>query len=155
MISYSPEKPIVGELPEAAIAAKLPHQIESCEQLFLTGLHIEQYRHATYIATDYYEEALKRDPKDTKSNNAMGLWYFKKGRFLKSKNYFEKAIATLTNRNPNPYNSEAYYNLGLCLKNLNITRTLIRLFIRPLGLPHGKMLLIWNWPELRQLKKTT
>ncbi len=118
LISYSPEKPIVGELPEAAIAAKLPHQIESCEQLFLTGLHIEQYRHATYIATDYYEEALKRDPKDTKSNNAMGLWYFKKGRFLKSKNYFEKAIATLTNRNPNPYNSEAYYNLGLCLKKL-------------------------------------
>lgn len=118
LISYIPEKPIEGELPQAAIAAKQPHEIESNEQLFLTGLHIEQYRHATYIATDYYEEALRRDPQDVRSNNAMGLWYFKKGQLSKAKGYFDKAIETLTQRNPNPYDSEAYYNLGLCLKKL-------------------------------------
>lgn len=118
LISYISEKPVEGELPEAAIAAKQPNEIESNEQLFLTGLHIEQYRHATYIATDYYEEALRRDPQDARSNNAMGLWYFKKGQLLKAKGYFEKAIETLTQRNPNPYDSEAYYNLGLCLKKL-------------------------------------
>lgn len=118
LISYIPEKPIEGELPQAAAAAKQPNEIESNEQLFLTGLHIEQYRHATYIATDYYEEALRRDPQDARSNNAMGLWYFKKGQLSKAKGYFEKAIETLTQRNPNPYDSEAYYNLGLCLKKL-------------------------------------
>lgn len=118
LISYIPEKPVECELPEAAIAAKLPNEIESNEQLFLTGLHIEQYRHATYMATDYYEEALRRDPQDARSNNAMGLWYFKRGQFSKAKGYFEKALTTLTQRNPNPYDSEAYYNLGLCLKKL-------------------------------------
>ncbi|MDZ7936485.1 MAG: DUF5107 domain-containing protein [Emticicia sp.] len=118
LISYIPEEIIEGELPEAAVAAKLPSEIDSIEQLFLTGQHIEQYRHATYIATDYYEEALKRDPRDARSNNAMGLWYFKRGQFSTAKGYFDKSIETLTQRNPNPYDSEAYYNLGLCLKKL-------------------------------------
>ena len=30
--------------------------------------------------------------------------------------YFERAIQTLTERNPNPYDGEAYYNLGCALK---------------------------------------
>lgn len=115
LVSYQPEVETENEIPEPAIAAKLPADIDSNEQLFLTGHHIEQYRHATFIATDYYEEALKRDPKDARCNNAMGLWYFKKGQFIKAKSYFEKAIKTITQRNPNPYDGEAYYNLGLCL----------------------------------------
>lgn len=32
------------------------------EELYLTGQHIEQYRHATYRPDPYYLEALKRDP---------------------------------------------------------------------------------------------
>lgn len=120
VLSYSPEKPVEGELPEPAMAAQHPNEIASNEQLYLTGLHIEQYRHATYTATDYYEEALKRDPLDARANNALGLWYYKKGQINKAKPYFEQAIATLTQRNPNPYDGEAFYNLGLCLKKLNL-----------------------------------
>ena len=37
----------------------------------------------------------------------------RRGQFVKAKPYFEKAIERMTRRNPNPYNSEAYYNLGL------------------------------------------
>jgi tetratricopeptide (TPR) repeat protein len=118
LVSYQPEVETEHEIPEPAIAAKLPADIESNEQLFLTGHHIEQYRHATFIATDYYEEALRRDPKDARCNNAMGLWYLKRGQFAKAKPYFEKAIKTLTQRNPNPYDGEVYYNLGLCLNFL-------------------------------------
>ena len=119
LVSYQPELKVENDIPEPAIAAKLPTEIESNEQLFLTGHHIEQYRHATFLATDYYEEALRRDPKDARCNNAMGLWFFKRGQFLKAKSYFEKAIKTLTQRNPNPYDGEAYYNLGLCLNFLS------------------------------------
>ncbi len=118
LLSYTPEVPQENALPSPAQAALPPAEVENNEQLFLTGQHIEQYRHATYLATDYYEEALRRDPKDSRCNNAMGLWYYKKGQFAQAKPYFEKAIATLTARNPNPYDSEAYYNLGLCLKKL-------------------------------------
>lgn len=32
------------------------------EELYLAALHIEQYRHATYLPDPYYLEALKRAP---------------------------------------------------------------------------------------------
>ena len=115
LVSYQPEKHTQKPVPDPANPAKDPKDISSSEQLFLTGLHIEQYRHATYVAAEYYEEALRREPGDVRNNNAMGLWYLRKAQFAKAENYFYQAIETLTQRNPNPYDSEPYFNLGLCL----------------------------------------
>ncbi len=99
---------------DAAEAALLPDQIKTVEQLYLTGLHLEQYRHATYSPIDYYEEGLRRDPNDVRCNNAMGLWYIRKGRFDMAEKYLEKAVSILQKCNPNPYDGEPIYNLGLC-----------------------------------------
>ena len=57
----------IRPIPDPAEAALLPEQIKTNDQLYLTGLHLEQYRHATYNPVDYYEEALRRDPIDRKS----------------------------------------------------------------------------------------
>lgn len=73
------------------------------EQLYLTGLHLEQYRHATWSPVDYYEEALRRDPNDIRCLNAMGLWFIRKGRFAKAETYLRKAVRLSQKRNPNPY----------------------------------------------------
>jgi tetratricopeptide (TPR) repeat protein len=116
LVGYQKEKEVEQAIPSPAQAAKRPVDVENNEQLYLTGLHLEQYRHATYVATDYYEEALCRDPKDVRNNNALGLWFLRRGKFEKAEPYFRKAIATLTQRNANPYDGEAYYNLGLSLK---------------------------------------
>lgn len=105
------EKPV----PAPAAPAKLPAEIAQNEQLFLTGQHLEQYRHATYSPVPYYEEALRRDVGDVRCNNALGLWYLRRGQFAQSEPYFRQAITTITQRNPNPYDGEPYYNLGLCL----------------------------------------
>ncbi|SFD18686.1 DUF5107 domain-containing protein [Flavobacterium phragmitis] len=107
------------EIPEAAKPALAPENIENNEQLFLTAQHLEQYRHATYSPIPYYEEALKRDSGDVRCNNAMGLWLMRRAKFAESEPYFRAAIKTLTQRNPNPYDGEAYFNLGLCLKYQN------------------------------------
>lgn len=119
LICYREEKPEIKSLPDAAKAAKEPKEIASIEQLYLTGLHLEQYRHATYMPADYYLEALSREEGDVRCNNAMGLLLLRKGRFTKAEPYFRKAIATLIERNPNPYDGEAYYNLACCLKLQN------------------------------------
>lgn len=103
-------------IPPAAESAEEPKDIALIEQLYLTGLHLEQYRHATFNPVDYYEEALSRDPGDVRCNNAMGLLLMRRGRFKQAQPYFEKAIETLTKRNPNPYDGEPYYNLGCCFK---------------------------------------
>jgi tetratricopeptide (TPR) repeat protein len=116
LVEYQPETGAPPEIPSAATPAKAPKDIAGTELLYLNGLHIEQYRHATYSAVDYYEEALRRDPYDVRNNNALGLWYLRRGRFEKAEGYFRKAILRLTERNPNPYEGEPWYNLGWALK---------------------------------------
>ena len=112
LVSYQAEKPEIRPIPEPAKAALDPKKIASMEQLFLTGHHLEQYRHATYRPMDYYMEALSRDEGDIRCNNAVGLLLMRRGRFAEAQKYFDRAIATQTERNPNPYDGEPYYNLG-------------------------------------------
>lgn len=115
-LSWRAENDDIKQIPDAAEAALLPKQVKTNEQLYLTGLHIEQYRHATYVATDYYEEALRRDPDDVRCLNAMGLWSLRHGRFDKAEQYLRKAVRIIMKRNPQPYDGEPIYNLALALK---------------------------------------
>ncbi len=115
LISYKPVGPKIEEVPKPAEAAKAPREIMTNEELYLTGLHIEQYRHATYDPDEYYLEGLARDAGDIRINNAYGKLLLRRGLFKESEKYFRKAIERLIWKNPNPYNSEAYYNLGLTL----------------------------------------
>ena len=116
VLQWHAEADEIRPIPDSAEAALLPEQIKTNEQLYLTGLHLEQYRHATWLATDYYEEALRRDPNDIRCLNALGLWYIRKGRFAKAEEYLRKAVKLSQKRNPNPYDGEPIYNLGLALK---------------------------------------
>ena len=115
LLRYQADRPEIKPAPDLALAARDPKEIKSVEQLYLTGLHLEQYRHATYSPADYYSEALAREPGDIRSNNATGLLLMRKGQFARAESYFRKAIKTLTQYNPNPYDGEPYYNLGCCL----------------------------------------
>ena len=115
LVSYQPDPPADRVIPAAATPARLPADIEQVEELYLNGLHLEQYRHATFSPVDYYEEGLRRSPGDIRCNNALGLYLLRRGQFQKAEPYFRKAIATLTQRNPNPYDGEPYYNLGWSL----------------------------------------
>ena len=128
VLCWAPEPDEIRATPPAAEAALLPEDVKTCEQLFLTGQHIEQYRHATYVATDYYEEALRRDPNDVRCLNAMGLWFVRRARFDKAEPYLRKAVKLITKRNPNPYDSEPIYNLALCLKYQGKTAEAYQLF---------------------------
>jgi len=116
LLSWKPEAEEIKPVPDPARPALDPADVTSVEQLYLTGLHLEQYRHATYNSTDYYKEAIRREPGDVRSNNAMGLWLIRKGQFAQAEVYLRKSIETLTERNPNPYDGEPFYNLGLSLK---------------------------------------
>ena len=113
LIRFDPSANRKNEMPSPAVAPGVPGEVENNEQLFLIGQHLEQYRHATYNPVDYYQEALRRDPNDIRNNNALGVWYLRKGQFAKSETYFQKAVDAATGRNPNPYDGEPYYNLGL------------------------------------------
>jgi tetratricopeptide (TPR) repeat protein len=116
LLAFTPPPDERAPIPAPATAARTPHEIGSNEELFLNGLHLEQYRHATYAPEPYYEEALRRDPLDSRCNNALGLLLYRRGKFAAAEPFFRTAIESLTRRNPNPYDGEPYYNLGLALK---------------------------------------
>jgi tetratricopeptide (TPR) repeat protein len=116
MIRFRPEEKRGAPLPEPATEPPPPAEIATVEELYLTGLHLEQYRHATRFPEAYWEEGLRRDRHDVRCNNAMGLLCLRRGKFQDAEQYFRRAIARLTRRSPNPRDGEPFYNLGLALK---------------------------------------
>ena len=116
LIAYRPEQPQIAKMPEAAQPLPAPEDLSNNEALYLAGLHLEQYRHATFEPEHYYLEGLKRDPDDMRINVAYGTLLLRRGLFQQSEAHFRAAIATATRHNANPYDSEAYYQLGIALK---------------------------------------
>ena len=122
LLDWYAEPDEIRPIPDAAEAALSPQETKTVDQLYLTGLHLEQYRHATWSALDYYEEALRRDPLDYRCNMQMGLWYLRRARFEKAKDYLQTAVKVQKKRNPNPYDGEALFYLGVVNKFLNRTQ---------------------------------
>jgi tetratricopeptide (TPR) repeat protein len=116
IIRYRPEQRQEQPLATPATEPPSPKDIATTEELYLTGLHLEQYRHATRRAEPYWQEALRRDPDDVRNNNALGLARLRSGQFHEAEKYFRRAIRRLSRRNPNPYDGEPSYNLGLALE---------------------------------------
>lgn len=116
LVRFSPKDVVPADAPEAAREPLLPAEIATNDELYLTGLHLEQYRHATRRPEIYWEEAIRRDPGDSRCHNALGLWRLHRGEFALAEQHFLTAIKRLTQLNPNPYDGEAYYNLGLALR---------------------------------------
>jgi len=118
LLRYVP--PSVGEpdAPPAAVEPPQPLEVLSNDELFVIGLHLEQYRHVTRFPEAYWREALRRDPGDSRCSNAMGRWHLRRGEFQDAERHFRHAINRLISCNANPYDAEPYYNLGLTLRYL-------------------------------------
>ena len=115
LIAWQPEALVRVPLLSQRRSRLPPEAIAPADELYLTGLHLEQYRHATRSADAYWREGLKRDPGDARINNAVGLAHLRAGEFALAEQHFARAVGRLTARNPNPRDGEAHYNLGLSL----------------------------------------
>lgn len=119
IIRYQPEERQEAPLPAPATEPPAPAETATSDELYLTGLHLEQYRHATRDPHAYWEEALVRDPGDARANNALGLLRMRRGEFARAEVHFRHAVDRWTQRNPNPRDGEPHYNLGLALQFQN------------------------------------
>jgi tetratricopeptide (TPR) repeat protein len=118
LLSHRPEVAVEEELPAPASEPRPPADITSNDELFLTGLHLEQYRHPTRLPEPYWREAIRRDPGDSRSNAALGAWHLRRGEFALAERHLRTSIDRLTRRNPNPYDGESLYLLGVTLRYL-------------------------------------
>ena len=115
LITCSPSQRTEEALPEPASSVGKPEDIATVEELVLVAQHLEQYRHATFESEPYYEEALRRDPMDSRANLFYGQLLMKRCRLSEAEECFRRSIRRSTWLTPNPYDSEAYYSLGQAL----------------------------------------
>ncbi len=117
LVAWAPAVPAEGE-PWVAEEPPLPEAISSVDELYLTDLHLYQYRHPTRSARDYWHAALVLDPGDVRTNLALADHDYRSGRYRQALTHIETALARLTRRNANPLDAEAFYLYGLVLRRL-------------------------------------
>ncbi len=118
LLRYAPGEIVAAEPPTVATEPPLPGDVKTSDELFLLGVHLDQYRHPTRNPEPYWLEAVRRDPGDSRANHALGRWHMRRGEFDKAEQRLRTAISRLTESNPNPYDGEPHYNLGLTLAYL-------------------------------------
>lgn len=117
ILTYRPmKKGSEQPLPETVKPPLKPNEIETVEELYLTGLRNKQFHNAFINPLDYFEEGLKRDPNDIRCNTQMGIHYRERGEYDKAATYLRKAIKRLTKDYTRPRDCEPLYHLGLILK---------------------------------------
>lgn len=121
LISYTPQPAKADSVPAPATEPPLPAKVTSNDELYVIGLHLEQYRHAIRQPEIYWREALRRDPGDSRCHLALGRWHLRRGELADAENHLRASVARLTSRNPNPADGEPFYQLGLCLRQQAIS----------------------------------
>ncbi len=119
LLRYAPGEIVPAAVPHVAVEPAAPVAIASNDELYLTGLHLAQYRHATRRPEIYWQEAVRRDDGDARANAALGQWHMKRGEFALAEVSLRKSIDRLTLLNPNPSDVQPFYVLGLVLRFLN------------------------------------
>jgi tetratricopeptide (TPR) repeat protein len=116
LLRYAPGEIVPAPVPAVATEPPAPSAIASNEELYLTGVHLAQYRHATRRPEVYWQEALHRDPFDARASTALGEWHMQRGEFTAAEALLRKAIQRITMLNPNPADGQPFYLLGLVLR---------------------------------------
>ena len=116
ILYYKQEKNDGYEVPEPIKDVASPYELETAQDCALAGLHIEQYRDPCIKAFVYYKEGLEKDPENFDCNNLLGVYLLNRYKYSEAEKYLRKAIEILTRWNPNPRNTQPYFNLGLALK---------------------------------------
>jgi len=93
-----------------------PKSIENTEELFYVGMRNLQFHQAHTDPMDYFNEVLRRDPGDVRTNTQVGILLRKAGQYEKAAEHLRRAIARQTANYTRPSDGEAMYNLGLILK---------------------------------------
>ena len=117
LVAYTPVKLQPEAMPSPVTPPLTPSAIKTNEELYLTGLRMEQF-HAPGDADPnaYWQEALRRDPGDICVNTVLGIDAIKAGRYGDAEANLRKALERDTASYTSPKDGEPIYYLGLALK---------------------------------------
>ena len=115
------EKPAEHAAPE--LPATIPDnptldQLKTAQELYLMGVHAEQYRDPATRPDAYWREALRRDPEYAPALTAMAAYELNHFRYESALEYASRAWKKVTFRNYHPESGELQYTMGRILEAL-------------------------------------
>lgn len=126
LVSYSPFEKEDIERPHPADRPGTPSEYASVEELLLAGQRLEEFHNARVSPLPYYEEALRRDPQNSRTNVNLGIYYARQAQWEKAEGYLQTAYQRLTGLHympdvaktgiiyhTNPKDGEMLYYLGV------------------------------------------
>ena len=118
---YAEEAPDELKMPPVKKGMPLASEVLSADELYLAGVHVDQYRDPAVMPDAYWLEALRRNPRHAPSLLGMARYSYHMYRFDEALAYCERAIEVLTQFNARLEDGEAYYLHGLILEALGET----------------------------------
>lgn len=115
IMGYIPIEYPKQDKPEALGSFPQPEDIKTVEELYLTGLRINQF-HSTMDPMPYYREALNRDPGNSDVNTQLGILAIKGHNWEQAEKYFRTAATRVKTYYTRPKNCESLYYLGIVLR---------------------------------------
>lgn len=106
LVGFSHTRPTNPPFPEPYEGYPTPEKIASVDELYTIGNFYDKFRE-TEQGLKYYQEALKRDPGDVRTNAALGILALKNGKYDLAREHFEKALKR------DEANFQSMYYLGL------------------------------------------
>jgi tetratricopeptide (TPR) repeat protein len=116
LLAYQEKKKKGEPMPEPVKPPLPPKEIATVEELYYAGLRLEQFFNPALEPDAYYEEALRRDPDDSRVNLALGIRNLKRGKFEDAEHQLRTALKRPTHNFTSPRDGEALYYLGLALR---------------------------------------
>jgi tetratricopeptide (TPR) repeat protein len=122
LLGYIPQEHVYPkqDKPEALGSFPKPEDIQTVEELYLTGLRINQF-HSILDPMPYYQEALRRDAGNSEVNNQLGILAMRDNNWEQAEKYFRTAAARVKANYTRPKNCESLYYLGIVLRELGRT----------------------------------
>ena len=130
LISYAPYKHQHPQLPEPQKEPRPVTEVESVEDLYLTGQFVEQFSRPRLNPDDYYLEALRKSPDDYRVNIALGIRRVNQWRYEEAEKYLQKAADKLKVEYIQPKEGELFYYMALAQKGLGKTQDAYKNFFQ-------------------------
>ena len=114
-IAWQPQPKKNEPMPEVYTNPKEPGTMQSADDLYLTGLRLEQFFNPTFNPKAYYYEALKKDPLHLLTNTQLGINYLNDMQLDSAELHLRVAANQVTRKYTTAKYSEPLYYLGVCL----------------------------------------
>ncbi len=118
---YEEEIPDDLKMPPVKDPMPLAAEVQSADELYRAGVHVEQYRDPAVMPDAYWLEALKRDPNHAPALLRMAKYSYQMMNLEEARDCAERAIEVLTKFNARLENGDPYYLHGLILEALGET----------------------------------